>query len=274
MAGQSGTQQASSRTPTSTQADDDTSQQQQQVRALQPVAKAIRGTLTAQGTLTQADDDTSQQQQVHVLPAHTAMPASLSSYERVRASVRRWCAVATQGYRAPLHKQMTHHNRCMPTQHYPCVCERAPRMVHGEEHVEHPIYLSAVCVRVCACVCVCVCLQGPLLVATGTHSHTVDPRNADLLVGIRDGVTGSFDLVNVDTYTHTHTHTLTHTHGHAKKARARACTSMPASVHALQCLYVLTNAMHTHMCLYVYVCVYVCVCVSGVASLCQGISVR
>jgi hypothetical protein len=29
----------------------------------------------------------------------------------------------------------------------------------------------------------------------GTHVYTPDPRNADVLVGIRDGVTGTFELV-------------------------------------------------------------------------------
>jgi branched-chain amino acid aminotransferase len=30
--------------------------------------------------------------------------------------------------------------------------------------------------------------------ARGTHAYVADPRNADVLVGIRDGVTGDFDL--------------------------------------------------------------------------------
>lgn len=31
--------------------------------------------------------------------------------------------------------------------------------------------------------------------AGGTHAHAYDPRNADVLVGIRDGVTGAYDLI-------------------------------------------------------------------------------
>lgn len=30
---------------------------------------------------------------------------------------------------------------------------------------------------------------------SGTHAYKQDPRNEDILIGIRDGVTGRFDLV-------------------------------------------------------------------------------
>lgn len=32
---------------------------------------------------------------------------------------------------------------------------------------------------------------------TGTHSYKDDPMNKDVYIGIRDGVTGRFDLVRV-----------------------------------------------------------------------------